>query len=116
MKIQEPHKGITCGDGFNISIQASSNHYCSPRKDGYDVLYTQVELGFPSERDNLIDEYVEDLSQDGEEIDYTKSVYPYVPAEVISLLIAKHRGIESGTMPKLGVVVEHIIRMPVLRA
>ena len=49
MKIQEPHKGITCGDGFNISIQASSNHYCEPRIDGIDILYTSVELGFPSE-------------------------------------------------------------------
>ena len=114
--MQEPRKGIICADGFEISIQASSHHYCSPRIDGEDVLYTQVELGFPSERDNLIDEYVEDLSEDGEDIYYTQSAYPYVPAEIVSLLIAKHRGIASGNMPMLGVVVEHIIRMPIMRA
>ena len=111
MKIQEPHKGITCGDGFNISIQASSNHYCSPRKDGYDVLYTQVELGFPSERDNLIDEYEEDLSQDGKDINWTGSVYGWVPSDIVALVIAKHGGMVSGQIPKLG----YINRIPIMK-
>jgi len=115
-EIQKPRKGITCKDGFKISIQASVNHYCTPLENGYDTLYTHVELGYPSERDNLIDEYVEDLSKDDEEIDYINSVYPYVPSEVISLLIAKHGGWASGEMPRLGISVEHIVPMPVLKA
>ena len=114
--IQSARKGIICADGFEISIQASSNHYCEPRIDGIDILYTSVELGFPSERDTFIDGYVEDLSEEGEEIDYTKSVYPYVPAETVSYLIAKHGGFLSGEMPKLGMIVENVVRMPILIA
>jgi hypothetical protein len=115
ISIQKHRLDTICKDGFKISIQASANHYCTPKKSGIDTIYTHVELGFPSERDSLIDTYVEDLSKEDEEIDYTKSVYPWVPAQVVSLLIAKHGGWVNGSLPKLGLIVKHIVRMPIMR-
>ena len=100
MKIVEEKDGwylasrepVVCADGFRISIQASSAHYSVPR--GKAEKYRCCELGFPSEADDLIKEYAE-------EEDYTNTVYPYVPAKVIRLLIAKHGGIVSGECPQL---------------
>jgi len=40
---------IYCMDGLVISIQASSHHCCEPREDSKPgVVYTKVEVGFPS--------------------------------------------------------------------
>lgn len=38
-------KPIICTDGFNVSVQASKHHYCSPRE--YDAEWASVELSFP---------------------------------------------------------------------
>lgn len=51
--------------------------------------YESVELGFPSTEDELINEYAEDDS------DYTKTVYGYVPIEIVEELINKHGGIKA---------------------
>jgi hypothetical protein len=76
---------LYCEDGFNISIQATALHYCMPKDD--DAYYLKVELGFPSERDSLLDIY-----QENSGMDPTQSVYPYVPVEVVNQLIDKHGG------------------------
>ena len=86
---------VVCADGFTISIQASSGHYSVPR--GKAEMYRSCELGFPSEADDLIKEYAED------DTDYTQTVYPYVPAKVIRLLIAKHGGMSQGECPPLDI-------------
>ena len=52
--MQKTRKHIKCVDGFSISIQASEYNYCSPKENGYNVIYTSVELGFPNREDNLI--------------------------------------------------------------
>lgn len=39
---------VKCADGFTMSVQASSSHYCIPRKDG-EGYYSAVEVGYPSE-------------------------------------------------------------------
>jgi hypothetical protein len=80
---------LHCKDGFSISIQVSSLHYCTPRDDN--AVYSKVELGFPSERDSLLDIYQEILNEDP-----TKSVYPYVPVEIVNQLIDKHGGPSGG--------------------
>ena len=36
---------IICADGFSLSVQASTGHYCSPKNT--DGPYTLVEVGFP---------------------------------------------------------------------
>lgn len=84
--IQENRPRLFCNDGFSISVQASKFHYCSPRLDGAQD-YEAVELGYPSNEDELINDYAEDD-------DYTETVYGYVPIEVVEKLIEKHGGIK----------------------
>ena len=73
-------------DGYNVSIQAAYGDYCEPRLTKTSG-YTQVELGYPSDEDELINSYAEDPD------DYTATVYGYVPVEVVNELIKKHGGI-----------------------
>lgn len=80
-----PTKHVLCRDGFHISIQANDYTYCEPRENKA-WPYSEVELGFTSELDNLIDIYAEDP-------DTTETVYGYVPIKVVNKLIKKHRGI-----------------------
>lgn len=86
--IQENRPRLYCNDGYSISVQASAFHYCKPRLDGIQD-YESVELGFPSTEDELINEYAEVDS------DYTKTVYGYVPIEIVEELINKHGGIKA---------------------
>lgn len=83
---QELRPYAECADGYRISIQASENHYCSPRLNGLHE-YDEVELGFPTAADELINDYAEDPE------DYTKTVYGYVPVDVVDQLLEKHGGI-----------------------
>ena len=85
-------------DGFSVSIQASEGNYSTPRSDYSANGYKEVELGFPSEPDELITPYSE---VEFEGCDYTKTVYPYTPASVVEKLIKKHGGIHSGQCPLL---------------
>jgi hypothetical protein len=89
---------LQCNTGFNISVQASSRSYCTPRTDTGP--YTHVELGFPSEPDDLIKSYAEDSA------DQTGTVYGWVPAGILKALIIKHRGIKSGSHPVLSMDTE----------
>jgi len=114
-KIQKTRKRIKCVDGFSISVQASEYNYCSPKENGHSVIYTQVELGFPNREDDLIKEYVEDLSRGDEDIDYTGSVYPYVPSHIVALMIASHGGMISGECPRLGRYTKIICEIPVMK-
>ena len=86
-EIQENRPRLYCNDGYSISVQASAFHYCSPRLNGAQD-YKSVELGFPNMEDELINEYAEGL-------DYTDTVYGYVPIEIIEKLIEKHGGIAT---------------------
>ena len=109
MSYQITREYVHCADGFNMSVQASKTHYCSPRVDGHEAIYRQVEVGFPSEHEPLLDKYIEGLL-DREE-DWTGSVYCWVPSEIVALVIAKHGGMVSGELPRLGFI--NII--PILR-
>ena len=82
---------IKCKDGFSMSVQASSFHYCSPKEDNA-IEYDAVEVGFPSEAEPLLSEYSEGMI----DTDPTSSVYTYVPSNVIFEIIKKHKGIISG--------------------
>ena len=86
------NKRIECTDGFSMSVQASSFNYCNPRVDNAEA-YKEVEVGFPSHPEPLLDSYAEDYTRP------TETVYPYVPAQLIADVIAKHGGIVSGELP-----------------
>jgi len=90
---------VVCADGFSMSVQANRGAYCSPRVEGAQR-YTTVEIGFPSEAEPLLMQYMESGYRDPDEReDPTQSVYPFVPASVVSLVIAKHGGIVEGKVP-----------------
>ncbi len=73
---------IECVDGFSMSVQASSTHYCSPREDDAD--WCRVEVGFPSSPEPLLLPYAS-----------SSDVYGYVPVEVVDAVIDSHGGIKE---------------------
>lgn len=85
------YQRVLCHDGYDISIQAGTHSYSHPRDDRGP--YSEVELGFPNRSDPLIDSYAENPESP------TNTVYPYVPAKLTHLLIAKHGGAVSGEVP-----------------
>ena len=86
LPVRMPASPIECADGFSMSVQAGSMLYCSPRNN--DGPYTHFEVGFPSEREELLMPYVED------EFRPTDTVYAQVPIEVIVEVINKHGGVK----------------------
>ena len=77
---------LECTDGFHISVQASSGHYCEPRNS--QGPWTAVECGFPSADVPELAEY-----KDGNNVD-TESVFAYVPVEIVEAVVAKHGGMK----------------------
>jgi len=101
---------VFCADGYTFSAQASNGNYCTPDRwsASCSPLDTKesIELGFPSDSDPLIDGFEElrqyregpvPRTEDGKFLD---TVYPYVPVEVVRLLIEKHGGMVSGAVPR----------------
>lgn len=86
-------KAIICEDGFKMSVQASANHYCSPRTDSPATRYDTVEVGFPSQQEDILMPYCENPDKPCE------TVYAYVPATQVTLVIVKHGGIVEGELP-----------------
>jgi len=86
------NKKVVCKDGFTMSVQANDTSYCHPRVRNAER-YKEVEIGFPNECEDLLLEYAEDPGSP------TETVYSYVPASVVSLVIAKHGGIIDGELP-----------------
>lgn len=75
---------VTCGDGFRMSVQASANHYCSPREDKGP--WETVEVGFPSRIEPLLWKYAEEPGA------WTETVYSYVPVQLVAAVIDVHGG------------------------
>ena len=80
---------IVCVDGFKMSVQVGSSLYSTPKKVA--KRYSAVEIGFPSEHEPLIEEFAERVE---DEIDYTDTVYPYVPVKIVDKVLKKHGGID----------------------
>ena len=83
---------IVCVDGFEMSVQVGHSLYSTPKKVA--KRYSAVEIGFPSEREPLIEEYVELGIFEEESVDYTDTVYPYVPVKIVNKVLKKHGGID----------------------
>ena len=94
------NKTVRCKDGFTMSVQANSYAYCSPRNDAGP--YTSVEIGYPSETENLIINYAEDRDA------LTDTIYGYVPVNTVYLVITKHGGMVGGQVPSGVPVYEHL--------
>ena len=67
------------GTDYELSIQASENHYCSPRESMQEV-YDEVEIGFPNFifSENFINQYAEEPESPKD------TVYGYVPMEELA--------------------------------
>ena len=86
-----PH--IVCEDGFTMSVQVGYSLYSEPKKVA--KRYSKVEIGYPSDHEPLIEKWAEFTPfEDDEEPDYTDTVYPYVPVEVVDKVLKKHGGID----------------------
>jgi len=83
---------IVCADGFSMSVQASEFSYCEPRVTGASR-YTAVEVGYPSQREELLMQWCEDAGEP------TETVYGWVPSQTVALVVAKHGGVVSGELP-----------------
>ena len=71
---------VYCMDGFHMSVIDADEMplaYCDD---------TSVEIGFPSEKEELLMEYAEDHDRP------TRTVYSCVPHEVVHEVIMKHGG------------------------
>ena len=91
--MREPlNKKVICADGFMMSVQANENAYCSPRVNAA-TLYIEVEIGFPSDEEELIMPWAESPGCP------TDTVYAYVPTSVVTNVIAKHGGVVDGEVP-----------------
>ncbi len=86
------NKTVVCADGFTMSVQAHAGAYCTPRISDADK-YTTVEVGFPNQAEPLLLHYAEDPNN------LTDTVYGWVPAQVVTNIIAKHGGIVEGDVP-----------------
>lgn len=78
---------IICRDGFSMSVQGGSYSYSNPRDFG--TVYNEMEIGFPSDEEILLSDYKE-----GDNLD-VRSVFGYVPVEVIIQIIKKHGGFKK---------------------
>jgi len=82
-----PRPAIVCKDGFTVSIQGSSHHYCTPKDEN--VEYSHLEIGFPEPFDNWLAETLNEPVQD---------VYGYVSCNIIDTLLERHGGIDEEAM------------------
>ena len=83
---------ITCSDGFTISVQGHAASYST--RDDSGVL-TKVECGFPSTTPKTAE-----LLRYAEDIDFTETVYGWVPVDVVQAELDAHGGILDGRLPK----------------
>ena len=95
------YERITCEDGFSMSVQAGEHAYCSPRVNAASR-YSEVEVGYPSGPEPLLEKYAEDpeatvCSESGT----VDTVYGWVPASTIREVVEKHGGLKSGELPPL---------------
>ena len=93
---REPRESIVCEDGFTMSVQANQHTYCTPRENDC-RWYAAVEVGYPSEQEELLMPYIEGGWDEGS----MSTVYPYTPAKVIMDVIVKHGGMVGGELPPL---------------
>lgn len=77
-----PH--MNAADGFNVSVQASEVHYCSPRENSGP--YILVECGYPSELPVAWADWAETP-------DTTDTVFPFIPLSVVAREFARRGGL-----------------------
>ena len=85
---------IRCHDGFVMSVQASRDHYCTPRDDVGP--HSAVEVGWPNRLEERLLPYADKATTTA---DARPTLYVNVPVRVIHEVVAEHAGICSGQLP-----------------
>ena len=83
---------IVCTDVFTMSVQVGYSLYSEPKKVA--KRYSKVEIGYPSEHEPLIEEYAECYTFEELDINFTDTIYPYVPVKIVDKVLKKHGGID----------------------
>ena len=85
---------VICKDGFKMSVQHSSSHYCSPRIDfaerqGYaeGFEFVSYEVAYPSEKEEILLPYAENPECP------TGTVYACIPAQIVEQVAEMHGGL-----------------------
>lgn len=86
---------VVCADGYELSVQASSMHYCTPREDWPAGGWTSVEV--------MAQEVPAHWAEYGGDSD----IYAYVPLEEVVAFIQSHGGL-AGSSSVLGMAVPEI--------
>ena len=89
---QKLRKQIRCNDGFKMSVQASREHFCSPRNDAGP--HDGVEVEYPSEWEDLLLPCTDNNTDRTPVICGTApTLCVNVPPNVMSVVIRKHAGL-----------------------
>lgn len=81
---------VVCRDGFHMSVQHSSYHYCHPQFDFAErkgLEFVSYEVGYPSEKVDILMPFAENPEQP------TSTVYAYVPAQIVEQVVEMHGGL-----------------------
>lgn len=79
---------MRCADGFSMSVQGHAGAYSFPRDD-FAAEYLQVEVGYPSAREEALMSYADDADRP------TDTVYGYVPIAIVVQVIETHGGLAA---------------------
>ena len=79
-----------------MSVQASRDHYCTPRQDIGPC--THVEVGYPNRLEELLLPYADGASTIA---GLRPTLYVNVPADVVLAVIENHAGMMAGQLPAL---------------
>ena len=86
-----PH--IRCQDGFSLSVQAGKQFYSRPKMDIHGGNYTHVEIGRLSAEEPMLLPYAENTRNP------KKSIYAFVPIDIVETVIRKHGGFFESRLP-----------------
>ena len=81
---------VVCKDGFKMSVQHSSLHYCAPRIDFAEregLEFVSYEVGYPSEKEDILIPFAEDPDNPA------KTVYAFVPQQIVEQVAEMHGGL-----------------------
>ena len=101
-KYQGIREVLTCNDGTTLSIQASSAHYCRPRKSYIDLYDANEEPEFFDYYAVEVWEVSCDTPSSWKEYgDQENNPYAYIPVQMVEEFIEEHGGIKGVNTPEV---------------
>lgn len=98
-------KRLILNDGTGLSVQASSQHACTPREDNSPA-YSDVEIGFLEPVSAIPDAWAKYAESSGDNWKRDSQFFSRVPASVLMDFVLEHGGIANGEIPPLAFFAE----------